>query len=140
MSWINSSIAVLMPYVPKWFARPFAKPYVAGESIESVTEIVRSINRNGFSTTLDILGEHIHTPSEANKILDNSVKLDPQNFDARSLRILYNANVPSILSNHDELNEDILLFNSMIGLPQNYTLYNEWMISIINEILSESKL
>ena len=71
MSWVNSSIAVLMPYLPKWFARPFAKPYVAGESIESVTEIVRSINRNGFSTTLDILGEHIHTPNEANEILIN---------------------------------------------------------------------
>ena len=84
--------------------------------------------------------EKIMYSNEANKVLDNSVELDPQNFDARSLRILYNANVPSILSNHDELNEDILLFNSMIGLPQNYTLYNEWMISIINEILSKSKL
>lgn len=75
MSWVNSSIAVLMPYVPKWFARPFAKPYVAGESIESVTEIVRSINRNGFSTTLDILGEHIHTPNEANEILNQYIDL-----------------------------------------------------------------
>ena len=75
MSWVNSSIAVLMPYLPKWFARPFAKPYVAGKSIESVTEIVRSINRNGFSTTLDILGEHIHTPNEANEILNQYIDL-----------------------------------------------------------------
>ena len=75
MSWINSSIAVLMPYLPKWFARPFAKPYVAGESIESVTEIARLINRNGFSTTLDILGEHIHTPDEANEILNQYIDL-----------------------------------------------------------------
>ena len=78
--------------------------------------------------------------NEANKVLDRSVELDPQNFDAISLRILYNANVPSILSNHDELNKDILLFYSLIKIPQNYTLYNEWMISIINEILSKSKL
>ena len=77
--------------------------------------------------------------NEANKVLDRSVELDPQNFDARSLRILYNANVPSILSNNGELNEDILLFNSLIRIPQNYTLYNEWMISNINEILSEPK-
>ena len=75
MSWVNSSIAVLMPYLPKWFARPFAKPYVAGESIESVTEIARLINRNGFSTTLDILGEHIHTPDEANEILNQYIDL-----------------------------------------------------------------
>ena len=64
-----------MPYLPKWFARPFAKPYVAGESIESVTEIARLINRNGFSTTLDILGEHIHTPNEANEILNQYIDL-----------------------------------------------------------------
>ena len=83
--------------------------------------------------------EKIMYSNEANKVLDRSVELDPQNFDARSLRILYNANVPSILSNNGELNEDILLFNSLIRIPQNYTLYNEWMISTINEILSESK-
>ena len=84
--------------------------------------------------------EKIMYSNEANKVLDRSVELNPQNFDARSLRILYNANVPSILSNNGELNEDILLFNSLIRIPQNYTLYNEWMISIINEILSKSKL
>ena len=83
--------------------------------------------------------EKIMYSNEANKVLDRSVELDPQNFDARSLRILYNANVPSILSNNGELNEDILLFNSLIRIPQNYTLYNEWMISNINEILSEPK-
>ena len=83
--------------------------------------------------------EKIMYSNEANKVLDRSVELDPQNFDARSLRILYNANVPSILSNNGELNEDILLFDSLIRIPQNYTLYNEWMISNINEILSEPK-
>ena len=77
---------------------------------------------------------------EANKALDRSIKLDPENFDGRSLRILYNANVPIILSDHTELKEDIILFNSLIGSSRNYSVYNEWMISIINEILSKSKL
>ena len=77
---------------------------------------------------------------QANKALDRSVKLDPQNFDSRSLRILYNANVPIILSDHTELKEDIILFNSLISSSRKYSVYNEWMISIINEILSKSKL
>ena len=77
---------------------------------------------------------------EANKALDRSIKLDPQNFDSRSLRILYNANVPIILSDHTELKEDIILFNSLITSSRKYSVYNEWMISIINEILSKSKL
>ena len=33
MSLIHKSIAIIMPYLPKWFAKPFAKPYVAGEDI-----------------------------------------------------------------------------------------------------------
>ena len=77
---------------------------------------------------------------QANKALDRSIKLDPQNFDSRSLRILYNANVPIILSDHIELKEDIILFNSLISSSRKYSVYNEWMISIINEILSKSKL
>ena len=77
---------------------------------------------------------------QANKALDRSIKLDPENFDGRSLRILYNANVPIILSDHTELKEDIILFNSLISSSRKYSVYNEWMISIINEILSKSKL
>lgn len=120
MSWINSSIAVLMPYVPKWFARPFAKPYVAGESIESVTEIVRSINRNGFSTTLDILGEHIHTPSEANKILDQYIDLI-KNISSKNLD-----STISIKLTHLGLSLDQQLakknFTELVTVAKNYNI------------------
>ena len=57
-----------MPYLPKFFIRPFAKPYVAGESIDSVIKIAKKLNDNGFSTTLDILGEFVNSKEEANKI------------------------------------------------------------------------
>ena len=70
MSLINSSIAALMPYLPKWVAKPFAKPYVAGEDIQSASEIVKELNERGYSTTLDILGEHVISPNEANQILN----------------------------------------------------------------------
>ena len=120
MSWVNSSIAVLMPYLPKWFARPFAKPYVAGESIESVTEIVRSINRNGFSTTLDILGEHIHTPSEANKILDQYIDLI-KNISSKNLD-----STISIKLTHLGLSLDQQLakknFTELVTVAKNYNI------------------
>ena len=75
MSLINKSIATIMPYLPKWFAKPFAKPYVAGEDIQSVIEIVKKLNNNGFSTTIDILGEHVHSETEANNVLNQYTKL-----------------------------------------------------------------
>lgn len=65
---INSLLATIMPYLPKFFIRPFAKPYVAGESIDSVIKIAKKLNDNGFSTTLDILGEFVNSKEEANKI------------------------------------------------------------------------
>ena len=68
MLWLNSLIASLMPYFPKWFVRPFAKPYVAGESLDEALDIVRSLNENGFSTTMDILGEFVHSTQQANQI------------------------------------------------------------------------
>ena len=75
MSLLNSSIATIMPYLPKWFARPFAKPYVAGETTQSVIEKVKELNNNGFSTTIDILGEHVDSENEAKNILSQYLQL-----------------------------------------------------------------
>jgi len=68
MAITNSLLAAIMPYLPKVLVRPFAKPYVAGESIDSVIKIAKKLNDNGFSTTLDILGEFVNSKEEANKI------------------------------------------------------------------------
>ena len=68
MTITNSLLATIMPYLPKVLVRPFAKPYVAGESIDSVIKIAKKLNDNGFSTTLDILGEFVNSEEEANKI------------------------------------------------------------------------
>ena len=54
-----------MPFLPRWAAKPFAKPYVAGESIDEVIEIVQRLNSDNFSATIDILGEFTRTKDEA---------------------------------------------------------------------------
>ena len=71
----NSLLATIMPYLPKVLVRPFAKPYVAGESIDSVIKIAKKLNDNGFSTTLDILGEFVNSKEEANKIKNDYSEL-----------------------------------------------------------------
>lgn len=68
MALTNSLLATIMPYLPKSLVRPFAKPYVAGETIDSVIKITKELNGHGFSTTLDILGEFVNSKEEANKI------------------------------------------------------------------------
>ena len=68
MAITNSLLATIMPYLPKNLVRPFAKPYVAGENIDSVIKTAKKLNDDGFSTTLDILGEFVNSENEANKI------------------------------------------------------------------------
>ena len=75
MSIINSSIASIMPYFPKWLIRPFANPYVAGETINEVLKIVEDLNDNGFEATIDILGEFVQSEKQAEEVLKSYTNL-----------------------------------------------------------------
>lgn len=70
MSRFNSFLAVLLPLFPRWFAKPFAKPYVAGETVEQAIAVARNLNHRGYAVTLDILGEHIHSREASYQIRD----------------------------------------------------------------------
>jgi len=70
MSRINSTLATLLPFLPRWMARPFANPYVAGESAEAALQTVQLLNQQGYLATLDILGEHAHDQALATSIRD----------------------------------------------------------------------
>ena len=50
--------------------RPFANPYVAGKTIDDALKTIEEILSQGYSTTLDILGEHVQTESEAQIVRD----------------------------------------------------------------------
>jgi proline dehydrogenase len=64
----NKIIATALPILPRWFVRPFANPYVAGETFEEAKYHIRALNEKGFKTTIDILGEHVESKEEARKI------------------------------------------------------------------------
>ena len=49
MTLINSLFAKIMPILPRWSVKPFAKPYVAGEKIQDVANVVKNLNHKGFS-------------------------------------------------------------------------------------------
>ena len=68
MSLFNSIVTSALPILPKWFAKPFARPYVAGQTEDDAVAHIRDLNEKGFSATVDILGEHILTKEEARNI------------------------------------------------------------------------
>ena len=77
----NSLISQIIPFFPKWFVRPFANPYVAGESLDEAIGAVRKLNAEGFSVTIDILGEFVTSNKEASQIRDEYLKVIQQISD-----------------------------------------------------------
>jgi len=78
MSFINSIITNSLPLLPRWFAKPFAKPYVAGENSDDALKQIRQLNHKGFVATLDILGEHIINKKKARQITSEYCNLYEQ--------------------------------------------------------------
>ena len=75
MNIINTILVSLLSHLPKWMVKPFASPYVAGVTVDKVVETVRLLNNKGYVTTIDILGEHVATEKESNKIRDEYINL-----------------------------------------------------------------
>ena len=68
MSFMNKIVASSLPFLPQWFAKPFATPYVAGETFDEAKSHIRALNEKGFKTTIDILGEHVLDQQQARSI------------------------------------------------------------------------
>lgn len=65
---LNKFLALSVPILPKWFVKLFSKSYVAGYTANEVLKIVKYLNIQGFSTTIDILGEHVSNLDASEKI------------------------------------------------------------------------
>lgn len=64
---INNLIAQSLKFLPKPLIWVISKRYIAGENIENALNVCRQINLNGFMVTVDLLGENIVNPKEAEK-------------------------------------------------------------------------
>lgn len=66
----NKFIAAILPWFPKKFIWIFSKAYISGETIEDALRVSKEFKANKTDVTLDVLGEFIKTPEEAeeNKI------------------------------------------------------------------------
>jgi proline dehydrogenase len=58
-------VAASLPAVPRIVVRRIADRYIAGESLTDAVVTVRDLNRRGAAATVDVLGEFIRIPDEA---------------------------------------------------------------------------
>lgn len=70
MSWFDKVVVAMLPLAPQMLVKQFAKRYVAGETMEDMLAMVRSLNAQGMMATVDVLGEFIHHREEALQAAD----------------------------------------------------------------------
>ena len=64
MNPLHRLVVRTLPLVPKAVVRRIASRYVAGETLEEALALVRSLNAEGCTATLDVLGEDVTQPDE----------------------------------------------------------------------------
>ncbi|MCX6321180.1 MAG: proline dehydrogenase family protein [Bacteroidia bacterium] len=61
----NKFIAAILPWFPKKFIWIFSRAYISGETLEDAMRVSKDLNSKNIKVTLDVLGEFIKTPDEA---------------------------------------------------------------------------
>ena len=84
MSIFDPLIAASLPFVPKPLVRVFAKPYVAGESLEDQIRVIQTLNSQGFMVATGILGEFVTRREESEEAVRDYQKCLAE-FSARKL-------------------------------------------------------
>lgn len=86
MKLINNLIIQIIPFLPKFFVKIVASPYIAGITDEEMLKNVQELNKKGYKVAIDILGEHVETENEANEITSRYIsiydEISKRNLDA----------------------------------------------------------
>ncbi len=65
MSVLSTLIAKTLPFIPKSLVGYFARPYIAGETLDDGIRVVKDLNAKGIMATMDVLGESVNTREES---------------------------------------------------------------------------
>jgi len=64
----DRAVVRVLPVVPRSVVRRVASPYIAGSTLADARSVVASLNAEGMRATVDVLGEEIARPEEAEAI------------------------------------------------------------------------
>ncbi|MDX6437802.1 MAG: proline dehydrogenase [Gaiellaceae bacterium] len=86
VSLVDRAVVTLLPAVPKRVVRTLSSRYIAGSDLEDARRVVAELNAAGKLATVDVLGEEITRPEEAEEItrayLDVLDAVDEDRLDA----------------------------------------------------------
>jgi proline dehydrogenase len=64
----DRAVVRVLPAVPRSVVRRVASPYIAGSTLDDARRVVAGLNAEGMRATVDVLGEEIARPDEAEAI------------------------------------------------------------------------
>ena len=68
MRLFDRAVVRVLPAVPRSIVRRVAAPYIAGSTLDDARRVVAALNAEGMRATVDVLGEEIARPHEAEAI------------------------------------------------------------------------
>ncbi|MCP4657464.1 MAG: proline dehydrogenase [bacterium] len=74
MSVFTRLAVTMMPLAPKFLVRPFAAPYIAGETLDDAVNVVRDLNAEGAMATVDLLGEEVRVREQATAAVEEYLR------------------------------------------------------------------
>ncbi len=64
---LNRLVAKTLPWMPRSLVGTVARRYIAGDDLDAARATVEGLVDQGFNATIDILGEDVETPDEADR-------------------------------------------------------------------------
>jgi proline dehydrogenase len=75
MSVFDNLVKYGLPMVPKFIVGRFARPYVAGETLDDAVRTIKKLQTEGAMATLDVLGEEVSERTRAEAAVDEYLKV-----------------------------------------------------------------
>jgi proline dehydrogenase len=111
---LDRAIVRMLPAVPKPVVQLFSSRYIAGATLADAVVVVRRLNDDGKTATVDVLGEEITREDEARAI-------------AQSYRDVFAA------IDHGGLDSNVSVKLTALGLDLSYALCRENLESVVRE-------
>ncbi len=75
MHFLNTLVVRVIPYIPRILIKKISKRYIAGETLAQAVDRIRALNQQGFSVTVDVLGETVATLQAMQSTVDEYLQV-----------------------------------------------------------------
>ncbi len=147
ISILNSVIIKTITLLPKSIVQLFSGKYVAGENHKTALAVVKSLNNQGFSATIDILGEHVQDISEAKQITSEYIDLYDEiaenqldcNISIKPSHIGLDLGENQFLDNLQLLTDKAMEYENFLRIDMESSLVTDTTIKAYTQMLKRSK-